>query len=627
MSSPTDATRTDEGDLTALVLRWQQLRQGGRAPSVAELCAGRPDLAAEVERRVRALSLAEETLIHEQPVPAPADDARFAPVPGYEILGELGRGGMGVVYKARQTALNRVVALKMILSGAHAGADELARFRTEAESIARLQHPGIVAVFEVGEHQGRPFLSLEFCAGGGLDKKLNGVPVQPREAAVLVRKLAEAVQAAHEAKVVHRDLKPANVLLTADGTPKVTDFGLARKLDEQGMTQTGSVMGTPSYMAPEQAQGKKDMGPLADVYALGAILYECLTGRAPFRAATTFDTLDQVQKADPVPPRALQPAVPRDLETVCLKCLRKEPHKRYASAAELADDLRRFLDGEVIRARRAGPAERALKWCRRHPTAAALAATVALAVAGFLALGLWHNRQVQAERDAARRERDDAEAAREQARARAAEASDAREETEKALTLSRQRLALNSLAYGRACAVLARLATATDEQTLREARREYVVIRDWLQLTAEGPVKRELARYEEVRSKWAGGPAPDELRLRSLAFARACHETWVGAAGAEAPAYERKVRQLLYARACRAADRLAASKHPDDVRLDRQEFWELYWGEMGVVESRDVEGAMVRVGRALEAWREGPAPAELAEAARSLRHACKLPES
>jgi serine/threonine protein kinase len=275
-------------------------------------------------------------------------------VPGYEVLEELGRGGMGVVYKARQKGLERDVALKMILSGAHAGADEIRRFRTEAEAIAKLQHPNVVQVFEIGEHQGQPFISLELCAGGGLDSRLAGTPMPAGEAAKLVRQLAGAVQAAHEAQVVHRDLKPANVLLTADGTPKITDFGLAKKLDEQGLTRTGAVVGTASYLAPEQASGAKDVGPLADVYSLGAILYECLTGRPPFKAATMLDTLEQVVQQTPAPPRLLNPNVPEDLETVCLKCLEKEPHRRYASAEQVAEELGRYLLGEPIEARPPG---------------------------------------------------------------------------------------------------------------------------------------------------------------------------------------------------------------------------------------------------------------------------------
>jgi serine/threonine-protein kinase len=248
----------------------------------------------------------------EQPSPAT--------VPGYEILGTLGKGGMGVVYQARHLALNRVVALKMILSGAHAATAERQRFRTEAEAVARLQHPGIVQIYEVGDHNGLPYLSLEYCPGGSLEKRLAGTPLPPREAGQLVEHLARAVQAAHDKHVVHRDLKPANVLLAEDGTPKVTDFGLVKRLDEAGRTQTGAIMGTPSYMAPEQAGGKtKAVGPVTDVYALGAILYECLTGRPPFRGRRALDTLEQVRYFEPTPPRQLRLSIPRDLETICLK--------------------------------------------------------------------------------------------------------------------------------------------------------------------------------------------------------------------------------------------------------------------------------------------------------------------
>jgi serine/threonine-protein kinase len=269
----------------------------------------------------------------------------------YEVLGELGRGGMGVVYRARQVPLNRVVALKMILAGGHAGEADLARFRTEAEAIARLQHPHIVQIHAVGEHQGLPFFSLEFCPGGSLADQLAGTPLPPREAAALVAKLAGAMHAAHQKGVLHRDLKPANVLLAEDGTPKVTDFGLAKKLGEAGQTASGAVMGTPSYMAPEQAAGTKELTPAVDIYGLGALLYELLTGRPPFRAETPMDTLLQVLESQPAPPRLLNPKVDRDLETVCLKCLEKSPPRRYASAVALAADLERYLAGEPVQAR------------------------------------------------------------------------------------------------------------------------------------------------------------------------------------------------------------------------------------------------------------------------------------
>jgi tetratricopeptide (TPR) repeat protein/tRNA A-37 threonylcarbamoyl transferase component Bud32 len=304
-------------------------------------------------------------------VPSKKADAHGhgAHVPGYEILGTLGRGGMGVVYKARQIKLNRTVALKMILGGAHAGHDMLERFRREAEAVARMQHPNIVQIYEVGEAEGRPFFSLEFVDGGSLDKQIASTPLTAQKAAALVETLARAMQVAHERGIVHRDLKPANVLLTADGTPKITDFGLAKQLEEEsGQTRSGAVMGTPSFMAPEQASGANDtVGPLADVYALGAVLYDLLTGRPPFKGATVLDTLDQVRNQEPVPPSRLQPKVPRDLETICLKCLHKDAARRYATASELAEDLRRFLAGEPIKARPVGLWTRGIKYARRKP--------------------------------------------------------------------------------------------------------------------------------------------------------------------------------------------------------------------------------------------------------------------
>jgi serine/threonine protein kinase/WD40 repeat protein len=361
-----------------------------------------------------------------------AADEHLPAVPGYEMIAEVGRGGMGVVYKARHRALNRVVALKMIVAGGHATTQELARFRAEAEMVARLQHPHIVQVHDVGGHAGCPYMALEYVDGGSLAQHLTGTPLPARQAARLAEVLARAVQAAHERGVIHRDLKPANILLSSRSKvpnsplesrtsnlepgpldlelwePKITDFGLAKSLAEGGTvrTQTGVALGTPSYMAPEQAAEAKDVGPAADVYALGAILYELLTGRPPFRAETLLETLNQVRSQEPVSPSRLQPHLPRDLTTICLKCLQKDPHRRYASALDLAEDLRRFLAGEPIQAQPVGRAERLWRWCRRNPKLAGMmgvAATLLVLIAAStsvlsLLLGAALERSQQAER-------------------------------------------------------------------------------------------------------------------------------------------------------------------------------------------------------------------------------------
>jgi hypothetical protein len=367
--------------------------------SPEKVCRSCPELLPEVRARWQRMCRVRaelEALFPPGSGPAtggpPRQESGILPrVTGYEVEAVLGQGGVGVVFRARNLRLGRPVALKMLLAGAYAGPTELARFQREAEAVASLSHANIVQIYEVGDHEGRPYFTMELVDGGSLAQKLTATPPAVRRAAELVASLADAMAVAHGAGIVHRDLKPANVLLTADGTPKIGDFGLARRLEGQdGLTRSGTAVGTPSYMAPEQASGAAGpVGPSADVYGLGAVLYELLTGRPPFRGGTALETFRQVLTDEPVPPSRLNPRVPRDLETVCLKCLQKEPQWRYSGAAALAEDLRRYLHGQVVVARPVGRLERAGKWIRRNPVVASLtAAVVSAMVVGTVAASL-----------------------------------------------------------------------------------------------------------------------------------------------------------------------------------------------------------------------------------------------
>jgi hypothetical protein len=366
-----------------------------RAAYLDAACAGDPALRQRVEALLRAHGEAGSFLekpVESSSITSPGMTALLAPkgtriryLGDYELLDEVGRGGMGVVYKARQVSLSRTVALKMILSGQLASPADVHRFHAEAEAAAGLNHPNIVPIYEIGEHQGQHYFSMKFIDGTSLARRTgvrgqgSGVSKEEQDAAArLLAKVARAVHHAHQHGILHRDLKPGNILLDAQGEPHVADFGLAKRVDGGSpQTRSGVIVGTASYMAPEQARSEKAVTVAVDVYGLGAILYELLTGRPPFRAETDLDTLLQVLDRDPPRPRALNPLIDRDLEAICLKCLEKKPQDRYASAEALAEDLERWLAGQTVRARPSGVGKRLLKWAKRNPSWAILLVVLA----------------------------------------------------------------------------------------------------------------------------------------------------------------------------------------------------------------------------------------------------------
>jgi serine/threonine protein kinase/Tfp pilus assembly protein PilF len=419
----------------------------GEMPGLAEYVQRFPQLAEELARHFEvhaALDVVSETFAGHGLLAEPAVVPAVWPVvPGYEIQAVIGRGGMGVVYKARHQGLNRLVALKMLGNNRSGDPDRLNRFRSEAEAVARLQSPHIVQIHDIGGVDGHPYFALEFIEGGSLAENLKGTPAPRRQAAALVETLARAIHHAHERGIIHRDLKPANILLQrrpeshrplseaelpeisdlpillSDFQPKITDFGLAKFLEDRpsvAQTQTGDILGTPSYMAPEQTSGiSRSIGPATDIYALGSVLYEMLTGRPPFRGVSSLDTLQQVRQAAPVAPRRLQPGIALDLETVCLKCLEKEPAKRYPTALALADDLARYQAGRPIKARAVGQGEKLWRWCLRKPAVAALVTGLVLALLVGSSGVVWQWQRARQNAADFRQERDTANAERQRA--------------------------------------------------------------------------------------------------------------------------------------------------------------------------------------------------------------------
>jgi tetratricopeptide (TPR) repeat protein/tRNA A-37 threonylcarbamoyl transferase component Bud32 len=515
-----------------IVLREEE----GERPQLEEYQHRFPDLAPELEIQFELEgAIAHESWVRNDPhqTIVIGDPLRSAPpripaVPGYEILGELGRGGMGVVYKARQLRLNRVVALKMIRAGDTASPETVLRFLAEAESIARLHHPHIIQIFAFGEHGGDPYFEMEYVDGGSLADRVGGKTWPIREAARLVETLARAIDVAHRLGIVHRDLKPANILLSTDGVPKIADFGLAKCLNSDTcVTRTDWIVGSPCYMAPEQAgDGRTPIGPPADVYSLGAILYELLTGRPPFQGATVLETLEQVRSVGPIAPGRLRPKLPRDLATICLKCLAKEPAQRYHTAAALAEDLRRFEAGETIRARPVGIHVRLWRWCLRTPAVASLALAL-LAVLVGVATQWW--RAESHLKDAI------------QQRSRAEEHARKQLEAYRALELAtnQERLARRR-AQGRFDAAMLGL------KRVEEIAQHAALLKDqrFQGLRAE-LLQTALNVYKTLQASLEEDAAPDARTQLSEAYARVAQVTWELGRQDEALATQRQALTLI----------------------------------------------------------------------------------
>ncbi len=541
--------------------------------------------------------------------------------PGFQIESELGIGGMGVVYLARQLGLNRPVALKLVKGQAKVDSKALIRFLAEAEAVAAVRHKNVVEVYQYGEHAGRPYLVLEYCPGGDLTTLTNATQTRDanwfRKVAVLTAGIADGVNAAHSLGIVHRDLKPHNVFLAADGTPKVADFGLAKRGVGSDLTNSGAVMGTPAYMAPEQAGGgTKFVGPEADVWALGVMLYELASGARPIATdGPMLDAIARVVKADVLPLRTQCPAVPNDLALIAHKCLSHDPRDRYPTAGGLANDLRNWLAGKPISARPAWVIEQAVKWARRNRalTAWVLGAFGSLAVGAAVSVW-WAAKAVRAEADTTHQL--------EQTRRLESEKGEALDQLKLALAESRRKTALNYIAYGQMCGAASRAANAPDRPGADAPWREFYRIGFWVENVAEENIKNAVMDFQLSMNEWKSGPPPDGLKHKSLELARVCRKSWLVGVERDFPDLAVEIRREVYQQVKLFAWVLAKAEGMVVVQ-SRQMIWELYWGELGIVESPEVEAAMVKLGKLMTKWEaDGQRPPELEAAVADLVAAC-----
>ena len=659
---------SNEAQLDELLYRWEELAGRGQRAAPEELCADCPELAEELARRVKVLEEMDsvfDTSTHRRNTAAPDSDFEL---PGYEILTEIGSGGMGVVYKARQIQLDRIVAIKTLRGGPDATVEEIDRFHTEAESVAKLSHPGIVSIHDVGEVDGRHFFSMDFVEGQTLEQLIRDKSLSGERAARYLQSIAQAVDAAHEQGILHRDLKPSNVLIDLADQLRITDFGLAKRIEGASKhTATGEILGTPSFMPPEQATGdNRQVNRRSDVYALGGLLYAMLTGRPPFRADTSVATVLQVINDEPVAPRRLNTAIDRDLETICLKCLEKNPGARYATARQVAEECERFLAGRPIHARPISTLARGRRWCRRNPMSATLAAAIVVSLLAGTGVSTYF--AIQSNRFAiasdhnaktARRKHREAidtleKLQREKLRAEQNEQRAKQAET-KAVTQASQlktqtqllRTSIHSYLkmYLRTCTIGGEIAAADDVRTANAAFARFASTNQLVTnnriIQARDAIQRHLIAWREQadrRPKQLSGAVLELTKQCRLAWEYRCDAIVAGGGGRRRGGGQKSTvireleRQLiveeLYNRVSRAARGMADASDFNVAMRFRYEFDKLFWGELQFVANTDqdsiaVEGAMVRIRECVKDWRQGPPPNELAQCVVDLETACK----
>lgn len=568
------------------------------------------------------------TLPPGQSVPsAPLADAphSFVISPGtelgdYELQVELGRGGMGVVYRARQKSLNRVVAVKLILAGRLASTQDIERFHAEAEAAAALDHPGIIPIYEVGESQGQHFFSMAYVAGQNLATRVDRGPLIPSEAAESLRQLAEAVEYAHQQGILHRDIKPGNILLDAQGRPRITDFGLAKRWQAgEDHSSLKDVCGTVSYMPPEQAEGQSErIGPPSDVYALGATLYCLLTGRPPFQSANPIDTLLQVVQQSPVPPRQLNPAIPIDLETICLKCLEKDPARRYLTAAALGEDLQRFLNDQPILARPPSAWEQLRRWSRQHPGLALSGFISAAAILALLLVSVLYNFLLQGEKMQARAATLEAQRLQKSTQLLLDQLAQVRQ-SERALDV------LQFAEYGRLCVLAHHVLSETETAEASTTRQELLTLVETHQERADGPLRLVLDRMlshlqaSEPLDPAAWSPLTSELT-------RQCRDVWL-ASTASVPALRDQVRQVVTTRLIVLAQQLADSGREHSSGEILAEIRDLARGDLAIVSDTAVLAASATFLEEFQPDRKPLSSTQLRSAIETLKQQCESSES